>query len=97
MAKTVEDLRKSRENKAKLKLKWDGFIPTTIWDVNYSLDGGIFKFGKTQTELGLEAHKKRITEGGIDQSTIKSAFKMSGATIRGKGKGLKITKSNPPS
>jgi len=90
MAKTAKDIRKSRRERERLKTKWGGQIPDTVWDVNYSLHGGIYRLGKTQQKVATKKQHERILSEEVDQNIMYKCCNMWGRSVRGKGGGLSV-------
>lgn len=90
MAKTVEDLEKSREFRQNVILKY-GFVPTSVWEADYSVGKDVMTYGKTQAELVEEKQKQE----DYDPSLMK-AFSSSGRSVRGKNEDEQALSIFPP-
>lgn len=87
MAKTKEDLEKSRERRAEIISKY-GFIPESVWKVSYNKNKRLEQFVKSQNEAAEEYHSKR--EYANDKKLLK-AFSSSNKGVRhGNDGGLSI-------
>ena len=89
MPKTAEDIAASREERERLRQKWGGTIPTSIWEINYGLDGGIIEFDQAQNTVADKKHAAKILHGDYDP-TLRSICAVSAKVVRGKGAGLSV-------
>lgn len=98
MGKTIEDLEKSRNFRAKVIKLW-GDIPTSVWGVDYSWGKSTIEFDeRKQQKVAEEKHLKKMkynlqTFEATNGETITfnqqlDSFSMSSQNIRGKGAGL---------
>lgn len=81
MAKTLEDVKKSREFRKSVIAKY-GNVPTTVWEVPPFDNTGVIEYdSRKQAEVSIEKHK----DMGYDHSDseLKKAFNMSSRSVRG--------------
>ena len=87
MAKTKEDLEKSREIRQQIISKY-GFIPESVWKIEYKKNKRLDQFIQSQNEVANEYHANR--EYAHDKKLLK-AFSSSNKGVRkANGKGLSI-------
>ncbi len=83
MAKTQEDLDKSREIRKQIITKY-GEVPTTIWNPNYGWGKHVHQLrSRGQNQVAQEKHKKMKYDRKLSK-----AFKMSSINVRGKSAGV---------
>lgn len=85
MGKNISDLKKSRENRAKIIDRY-GDVPKSVWEISYaSQNSDIIQYGNTQAESCIKKHKKM----NYDKSLF-SVFSSSSRDVRGKSGGLSV-------
>lgn len=84
MPKDISSLRESREIRKQVVAKY-GDVPTSVWSMTGTKNPEIITFGRTQTEVSIEKHKKM----SYDKSLYK-AFHPSSVNIRGKQGGISV-------
>jgi DNA modification methylase len=81
MGKTLEDLKKSREIRRDVLYKYDGKVPTSLWDISYCKDG-VFEYeGRKQQVIAKKRHEKMDYDKGNPE--LSKAFSMSSQNVRG--------------
>ena len=87
MAKTLEDLEKSRKIREEIIFKY-GFIPESVWKIQYKKNKRLDQFIESQNEVAKQYHANR--EYANDKKLLK-AFSSSNKGVRkANGKGLSI-------
>lgn len=89
-------LRESRENRARIKQKYGGEIPTSIWKVRYADNTNIIDLTPSQESKAVERHAERALAGKYDETdqshkgypSLLKIREVSGKSIRGKEGGV---------
>jgi len=91
MAKTIDDLKDSREIRRKVLEKY-GFVPTSVIEPDYSWGKQVIEYDKRkQQTVARQKHLKMDygnEKGGPSKEKLEKAFGMSSQNVRGKSGGL---------
>ena len=81
MAKTMEDLQKSRERRKEILNKY-GVVPTSLWDIKYNDDAGIIEFDERKQQVMAKKKHEKMDYDKENPELVKS-FSMSSQNVRG--------------